>query len=84
MIVHEIYATHFTDSKVIELTEPLVWVSVKERKPELNETVLVHYMDGTISTNALIKRKYPPYEIKYKYAGPGLITHWMKIPKFEE
>lgn len=57
----------------LETTLESEWVSVKDRMPEPNTVVLVHYADGKICTADYID----------EYLGfvtSSTITHWMPLP----
>lgn len=53
------------------------WISVKDRLPEPNTVVLVHYADGRISTADYIDEHL-------KFITSSDITHWMPLPELPE
>lgn len=51
------------------------WISVEDRLPETNDTVLVLHKNRHVCTNAWLKKKW---WIDY---GRNPITHWMPLPE---
>jgi hypothetical protein len=58
--------------------QPVEWVSVKDRLPELFENVLTYDCDGKIFINWLEEIT----EMKSYFAyGSKTVTHWMPLPE---
>lgn len=52
------------------------WISVDERLPEVNETVLAHYQDGHIEKD--FRLSWGGFVLDNLYGG---VTHWMPMPE---
>lgn len=51
------------------------WISVKDRRPEPSEDVIVHYERGRIAIGVMY------YDGEFCFEGLyGAVTHWMPIP----
>lgn len=72
-----------TKEKLAEIRERMQWVSVDDRLPEKDETILVWV--GTMCTRACVgKTPYGPawYLIdKNCYLNWWSVTHWMPLPE---
>ena len=57
-----------------------VWISVKERQPELNKEVLVAWSNGSVGIARHIKDEFEPVEWNI-YGSHVHITHWQPLPE---
>ena len=65
------------------------WISVKEKLPEMSESVLINFEDKWVMLGQLKNRSMTRdapvwccfFEDGFKEVGKRMVTHWMPLPE---